>query len=52
MSDRPAAVTVREMLAEMVEGDIEELREAVRRAIADDAEIRFGRLAIDFHEVE
>ena len=52
MSDQPTPVTVREMLAGIVEGDVLEMREVAYRAVAEDAGIRFGRLVVDFHEVE
>ena len=52
MSDQPVAVTLRELLAGLAERDVQEMREVTRRALADDAELRFGRLAIDFHEAE
>ena len=45
-------VTAREMLAGIVEEDAREMREVAHRAVAEDAGIRFGRLAVDFHEVE
>ena len=52
MSDQPTPVTVREMLAGIVEGDVLEMREVAYRAVAEDAGIRFGRLAVDLHEAE